>query len=472
MIRKGNRDSFFFLSFFLSLLQLWSTLLGMRKVKNPNRGLMVISNSKIYGVPLYGCSWLPLNLQNHPHIHPAGGDNHHNDATDEDDHDHDHRNDASAGDNQDHDRDHRNDVPDHHNNHNDNDGADEFPPSINATRLVVLAGGGGEGNIGIPNALLISEFDVNSNSLSDDPLSKLGTGADLPYRMALHPGGEGLICSMPKSCRWFEWDAIENDGVPGWSLKSSEKIFQQLEDVGQQLALTFDDEGSVLAVGGENGKLRVYKWPSMESILDESNAHASVKDLAFSPDGKFLASVGSSGPGRVWDIALSAPIASLKRVKDERFGFCRFSISIKNRQILYITTMQDQGGSIVKWNTTSWKRISSKRITRDSITAFSASADGKYLAVGTMEGDILVLHSSSMQVHTVVKKAHLGILTSLMFSHDSRALLSSSFDSSARVTLIEDKEERGWSLWVILFILLLAMVVYYSRLVDMFLEDV
>ena len=41
---------------------------------------------------------------------------------------------------------------------------------------------------------------------------------------------------------------------------------------------------------------------------------------------------------------------------------------------------------------------------------------------GTMEGDILVLHSSSMRVHTVVKKAHLGIVTSLMFSHDSRFL--------------------------------------------------
>lgn len=39
------------------------------------------------------------------------------------------------------------------------------------------------------------------------------------------------------------------------------------------------------------------------------------------------------------------------------------------------------GGSIIKWNTTSWTRISSKHITRDSITAFNVSADGKYLAV-------------------------------------------------------------------------------------------
>lgn len=376
---------------------------------------MVISNSKSYGVPLYGASWLPLNLSR---------------SKSEDD-------------------------------------SDESPPSIDTTRHVVLSGGGGEGNSGIPNALLVSQFFVDSNSLSDQPVAKLDTGADLPYRMTVHPGGEGLICSMPQSCRWFEWDAVKNDDVHGWGLKSSEKSLNQLEDVGQQLALAFDDEGSVLAVGGEDGKLRVFKWPSMDSILDESNAHASVKHLSFSPDGKFLASVGSSGPGRIWEIASSTPVAALQKVKDERFGFCRFSQSIENQQVLYVTAMQGSGGSIIKWNTTSWTRISSKRITRDSITAFNVSADGKYLAVGTMEGDVLVLYSSSMRLHTAVKKAHLGIVTSLMFSHDSRALLSTSFDSSARVTLVEDTKERGLSLWVILFIILLAIAVYYTKLVEL-----
>ncbi|KAL1809312.1 hypothetical protein ACET3Z_026302 [Daucus carota] len=146
--------------------------------------------------------------------------------------------------------------------------------------------------------------------------------------------------SVVFSNKWVEWDAVKSDDVHWWGLKSSEKILSQLEDVGQQLALTFDNEGSVLAVGGE-------------------------------------------------DLSICS------------------------------------GGSITKWNTTLWSRISSKHITRDSVTAFN----------------FYIL--PSMQLHTAVKKAHLGIVTYLMFSHDSRALLSTSSDSSARVTLVEDKKERG-----------------------------
>lgn len=31
----------------------------------------------------------------------------------------------------------------------------------------------------------------------------------------------------------------------------------------------------------QDGSLRVFKWPSMENILNESNAHSTVKDLHF-----------------------------------------------------------------------------------------------------------------------------------------------------------------------------------------------
>ncbi|KAH6762921.1 hypothetical protein C2S52_020354 [Perilla frutescens var. hirtella] len=329
-------------------------------------------------------------------------------------------------------------------------------------RLVVLAGGGGEGHSGIPNALLLSAFDLESNSLSDQPVAKLGTGSDLPYRIGVHPGGQGIICSFPKSCRWFEWDSTTSTDDHTLSLKSSEIVLEPLEDVGQQLVLTFNNEGTLLAVGGEDGKLRVFKWPTMESILSEANVHSSVKDLDFSPDGKFIVSVGS-GPGRIWDVASSSSVASLPKENDEIFGFCRFSRATDTDQVLYITTMRDKGGSIVKWNPTSWRRISSTYVSRDPVCAFNVSPDGKLLAIGTIQGDIMIIRSANMRVQTVLKKAHLGLVTALAFSPDSRAVVSASLDSSSRVTLIKDKKKDGTNLWIILLIILLAVALYYAK---------
>ncbi|XP_028097206.1 SEC12-like protein 2 isoform X2 [Camellia sinensis] len=361
-------------------------------------------NCKKYGVPFYGVSWVPPSaIGSDPPIPTPEGEAH---------------------------RRHGDDVP----------SADASPPPEN---YLVFSGGGGEGRSGIPNALLLASFDFASNSLSDQPVSKLRTGADLPYRMAIHPGGDGIICSLPKSCRWFEWDPVKGTDVQKLGLKSSDIVLDKLEDIGQQLALTFNNEGSVLALGGEDGKLRVFKWPSMEIILDEVNVHASVKDLDFSPDGKFLVSVGSSGPGRVWDVTSSTPVASLSKENDEMFGFCRFSRSNDKNPVLYITAMRGQGGSIVKWNTSLWKRVSSKHIIQDPISAFNVSADGKLLAIGTIQGDVLIINSSSMHVQNMVRKAHLGLVTALMISQDSRALVSASLDSSARVTLIKDDKKNG-----------------------------
>ncbi|XP_059448360.1 SEC12-like protein 2 isoform X2 [Corylus avellana] len=338
------------------------------------------------------------------------------------------------------------------------------PEPSAAQDYVVLAGGGGEGRSGIPNAVVLSRFDFASNVLSDQPVAKLGTGSDLPYRMAVHPGGDGLVCSFPKSCRWYEWDGEKSEEAHKLCLKLSDNVLTQLEGVGQQLALAFNNEGSALAAGGEDGNLRVFMWPSMEIVLNEANAHTTVKDLDFSPDGKYLVSLGNRGPARVWDMTSSTVVASLSKENDEVFSSCRFSESNDTNRVLYIAAVTGRGGSIVTWNTTTWKRMGSKPVVRDTISAFNISPDGKLLACGTTQGDILILNSTSMRVQTIVRKAHLGFVTALAFSHDSRGLASVSLDSSARVTLIEDKKNTGGlSLWVIVFFILLAIAVYFMK---------
>lgn len=60
------------------------------------------------------------------------------------------------------------------------------------------------------------------------------------------------ILSMCFLCRWFDWDIQRADNL-SLGLRSSERVLEPLQDVGQQLALTFNNEGSLLAVGSEVG---------------------------------------------------------------------------------------------------------------------------------------------------------------------------------------------------------------------------
>ncbi|KAJ1686082.1 hypothetical protein LUZ63_017472 [Rhynchospora breviuscula] len=382
-------------------------------------------------------------------------------------------------------------------NENENEG-DDKGDSASATAaasdasdklLVAIGGGGGEGRSGVPNALVISGFDFPSRSLSDEPVIRIGTESDLPYRMAIHPTGDGIICSFPNGSRWFKWDLPGSRDYKKLALNPSEESLTQLENISLQ-ALCFNKEGSVLATGSEDGNLRVFKWPAMESILSEVVDDNSIKDLDFSFDGKYLASLRNSGPCRVWDLNSSSVIANLARESGENFRFCRFSCSSDDNQVLFVIAMHDDQGKIITWNTTTWKRIVSKRVVKDPISAFNISPDGKLLAIGTIEGGIVVLNSKNLQVHSVIKKAHLGLLTSLVFSQDSRALLSSSFDSTARVTAIEAKKSNGTffisilyfryfsmpglfktfffllaglSMWLVFLVIIVAMLAYYLQ---------
>lgn len=85
------------------------------------------ANSKNYGVPIYGAGWVPP-IALRSAVEPS--------VDDEKD---------------------------------DGDKSSSSAPG----NYVVLAGGGGEGNSGIRNALIVAQFDFDSNVLSDEPVSQI-----------------------------------------------------------------------------------------------------------------------------------------------------------------------------------------------------------------------------------------------------------------------------------------------------------
>lgn len=60
-----------------------------------------------------------------------------------------------------------------------------------------------------------------------------------------------MINVMPCSCRWFDLEQNKSSENHKLGLQFSEIVLTELEDVGLQLALAFNNDGTALAAGGE-----------------------------------------------------------------------------------------------------------------------------------------------------------------------------------------------------------------------------
>jgi WD40 repeat protein len=76
-------------------------------------------------------------------------------------------------------------------------------------------------------------------------------------------------------------------------------------DATRTFVTSFTPDGRALALGGDDGSVRLFDTATGAAIGDPLGAHADwVQSLAFSPDGSWLASGGQDGTIRIWDDVL------------------------------------------------------------------------------------------------------------------------------------------------------------------------
>jgi prolactin regulatory element-binding protein len=335
----------------------------------------------------------------------------------------------------------------------DGDGGEQTP----GKGLVLLAGGGGNQRTGVPNSLLLAEYDFESTELTD-AVDTFATGDDPPYRLAAHPAGEAVVCSLEHDCRLFQVRAREDGDSSKVRIGAAEREIPALQGIGEQNCLVFSPDGTRLAAGGEDGHLRVIEWGTFKVLLDKPEAHKSIKDLDFSVDGAFVASTSDGSACRIWDVASGECVASLS---GEGIGFVRFSRG-SSRPLLFAAVRKRGMGFISTFDSSSWKQVNSRKLQEDPISAFTISRDGRFLAIGSSEGDIAVVDAETLSICQKLKRAHMIFVTSMEFSAKGEALLSVSGDSSARVTPVSPVRSGSWQgslLLLIIFFLSIFLVV-------------
>ncbi|HXZ72620.1 MAG TPA: WD40 repeat domain-containing protein, partial [Streptosporangiaceae bacterium] len=149
---------------------------------------------------------------------------------------------------------------------------------------------------------------------------------------------------------------------------------------GGALAVAFSPDGKLLATGYGNGYVRLWNPATRQPIGDPllANSGGVVNGVAFSPDGKLLATAGDDGYVLLWNPATrQATGAPLPAVSNGSVNAVAFSPGGK------LLASAGDDGYVRLWNTATHRQIG-KPLTGHAgeITSVAFSPDGKLLASG------------------------------------------------------------------------------------------
>ncbi|KAH7661231.1 prolactin regulatory element-binding protein [Dioscorea alata] len=310
-----------------------------------------------------------------------------------------------------------------------------------------------------PPLLEIFSFDPKTASLASDPLTRVLMGDEDgdPMGFAVHPSGDEIVCSTSIGCKLFVLDFED------LNIKLVSKDFSPLQSIGPQKCAAFSTDGSKFAIGGEDGHLRIFEWPSLHVLLDEPNAHKSFGDMDISLDSEFLASTSTDGSARIWKINEGVPLTTLTRSSEEKIECCRFSRD-GMRPFLFCTVKKGAQVTTGVWDISTWNKIGHKRLLRKPASVLSVSLDGKYLALGSNDGDIAVVEVKKMEISHWSKKLHLGAsISSIEFCPTERVVLSTSSRGGTVVTRLNVPADwKEWQIYVLLLgLFLVSAMIFY-----------
>jgi WD40 repeat protein len=315
-------------------------------------------------------------------------------------------------------------------------------------------------------ALIVGAGFVLSGKYTDQPSAAPKAAADqsdqrLVESLAFSPDGKSLV-----SCGWgtsvFLWDvsrlgqggaaslvALPHDSVqfavafsPDGSLlcaagQDSAKIWTRRGDrweprvdrVGQTYrCMAFSPDGRTLALGCDDGSIRIWELPSGEErgVLE---AHGGVvRSVSFGPDGRLVSS-GQDRRVMLWDTKRCAPIRSLSRAGANPVQLVAFSPDGRSIAVGEVSGNPEEITLIDPETGDIRARLAGHHT---GVNAIAFSPDGSTLATAGLDRSIKLWDVATEKNLTTITR-EVGWVKALAFSPDSRWLAFAGTDKNLRI---------------------------------------
>jgi WD40 repeat protein len=245
-----------------------------------------------------------------------------------------------------------------------------------------------------------------------------------PLSLKGHTGGVGSVQFSPDGTRLATGSADHTVRV--WHMPSGQELLTLRGHTRSDSGVVFSPDGKRLASGSANNTVKVWDAQTGREVLTIKGFTGAVSSVVFSPDGKRLA-VGTTLSGRgqidpvkVWDAQTGQEIMTLKG-PGERLAFS------PNGKLLASGL---QNYTVTLWDAATGQEL--RILTGDSpVWRVAFSPDGQQLAAAHQSGVVILWDpATGQQLRTI--RGHTSRVRGVAFSPDGRRLASGSLDRSVK----------------------------------------
>ncbi|OCH86524.1 WD40 repeat-like protein, partial [Obba rivulosa] len=205
---------------------------------------------------------------------------------------------------------------------------------------------------------------------------------------------------------------------------------------GQVNSVAFSPDGRRIASGSDDKTIRMWDAQTGELVAAPFNGHQGwVWSVAFSPDGQRIASGSYDKTIRVWDAQTGDPVTVPLKGHEGWVNCVAFSPDSHR----IVSGSSDK--TIRMWDAQTGDPVATPfKGHKGSVLSVAFSADGQRIASGSDDNTIWMWHARTGEPIAVPFKGHEGLVLSLAFSPDRQRIASGSDDNTIRMWDVQTGE--------------------------------